>query len=134
MTEDLFQNLIIKDFDYLEDNDVHLLDVIVEKGTEKEFPHKRDFAMSIYHGEDKPVILRYNPLLLDEDTGTIQGILRHEIAHIWFFTYGDVVNHTERQTDLKAEELFGTPIFYDSRYVQTIYPSKYTLRPHHLPK
>jgi len=128
------QNLILKDFNYLEDNNIHLLDVIVEQGSDEEFPNKRDFAMSIYQGKNKPIILKYNPLLLEEDTGTIIGILRHEIAHIWFFTQGDVVNHTERETDLKAEELFGTPIFYNHNYVQTVYPTKYTIRPHHLPK
>ncbi len=129
-----FRELVLKDFKYLEDKGIELLDVIVVEGDIKDFPHDRDFAMSIYVSEDKPIILKYSPKLLHEDYGTIWGIIRHEIAHIWFFTQGDIIDHTERQTDRKAEELFGTPIFYDSKYVQTIYPSKYTIRPHHLPK
>jgi hypothetical protein len=130
----LFEQLIIKDVDFIKDQGINFPDIIVEQGHISEFPKKRDFAMSIYNGKYEPVVLRYSPRLLEQDFGTIIGILRHEFGHIWFFGHGNVKTHTEVQADKKAEELFGTPIFYNKDYIQTIYPTKYSIRPHHLPK
>lgn len=129
-----FEQLIRRDVSILKEKGIKIPDIIVEEGDISEFPKNRDFAMSIYNGENEPVIFRYSPRLLDQNIGIIQGISRHEFGHIWFFGQGDVTNHTEIQADKKAEEMFGTPIFYNKDYIQTIYPNKYSIRPHHLPK
>jgi len=54
----------------------------------------------------------------DADDSRVEGLLRHELAHAVLLHGGDM-EHTERDADEVAEELFGSPLFYDDEDVQT---------------
>ena len=54
----------------------------------------------------------------DADDSRVEGLLRHEMAHAVLLHGGDM-EHTERDADEVAEELFGSPLFYDDEDVQT---------------
>lgn len=54
----------------------------------------------------------------DADDSRVEGLIRHELAHAVLLHGGDM-EHTERDADEVAEELFGSPLFYDDEDVQT---------------
>jgi hypothetical protein len=100
-------------------------------GDAKSFPQPRNFAQC---GLARKHVLRIEvaPKMLTQSADRIEAVLRHEIAHAVFFAYGEP-DHTERETDQLAEELFGGRIFYDAIDVQTLRRGKFP-RPKYLPK
>lgn len=58
------------------------------------------------------------PKLLGESPERVDGILMHELAHCWCIQHGHP-EHTERECDDVARELFGEVIRYDDDDVQT---------------
>jgi len=48
----------------------------------------------------------------------IEGVLCHELGHAMLFHLGHL-HHSERDADEVAEQVFGTPIFYDRDTVQS---------------
>ncbi len=70
------------------------------------------------------------PKLLTASRGRQIGVLMHELGHVAFLQRGNE-DHTEREADKKAEELWGAKISYDDEDVQTI-ESGTRPRPAHL--
>jgi GNAT superfamily N-acetyltransferase len=70
------------------------------------------------------------PKILGAAKDTVDGILMHELAHCWLIQHGHA-EHTEKECDEAAEHLFGLPIHYDDRDVQTVGPGG--PRPEYLP-
>lgn len=58
------------------------------------------------------------PKLLKASPERVDGILMHELAHCWCIQHGHE-EHTERECDDVARELFGEVIRYDDDDVQT---------------
>lgn len=90
-----------------------------------DYPKPRDFAKTT--GD----VIYFSPKILDAAPLRVEGLLRHELAHVVFMQSGNF-DHTERETDALAEELFGDYIYYDAQDVQTLAPGKRP-RPHYLP-
>lgn len=59
------------------------------------------------------------PKILRESDDVVDGVLMHELAHCWCIHNG-FPEHTERECDAVARELFGVSINYDERDVQTL--------------
>jgi hypothetical protein len=59
------------------------------------------------------------PKILGASAEVIDGVLMHELAHCWCIAHG-FAEHTERECDKVAEELFGKVIRYDDDDVQTV--------------
>jgi hypothetical protein len=89
------------------------------------YPKARDFAKTT--GD----VIYFSPKILRAPPARIEGLLRHELAHVVFMQAGNL-DHTEREADALAEELFGDNIYYDAEDVQTILPGRRP-RPHYLP-
>lgn len=62
------------------------------------------------------------PKMDEADDSRIDGLMRHELSHAVLLYTGDL-EHTERDADEIAEELFGAPLYYDQDDVQTTDPS-----------
>jgi len=76
------------------------------------YPNKRDFAMT----DGRTIFL--SPRILNCNLSNILALLMHEIAHVLYMSLNQ--SHTERETDLLAESVFGVKIYYDNNLVQTI--------------
>jgi hypothetical protein len=106
------------------DFDIHI-QVSVVLDHEGSYPKARDFAKTT--GD----VIYFSPKILNAAPLRVEGLLRHELAHVVFMQSGNF-DHTERETDALAEELFGDNIYYDAQDIQTIAPGKRP-RPHYLP-
>jgi hypothetical protein len=58
------------------------------------------------------------PKLLTQEPARVDGIFMHELAHCWCIQNGHA-EHTERECDDVAKELFGVTLSYDEDDVQT---------------
>lgn len=92
---------------------------------ERSYPKPRDYAQT-----DGSVIY-VSPKMLLAEQHRVEGLLRHEFAHVVFIQSGNW-NHSEREADLLAEELFGAKILYDSDDIQSISHGR-APRPNYLP-
>jgi len=90
------------------------------------YPKPRDFAQT------DGMIIYVSPKMLSAEAHRVEGLLRHEFAHVVFIQSGNW-DHTERETDMLAEEMFGDVILYDSEDIQSISEGR-SPRPHYLPK
>ncbi len=89
------------------------------------YPDARSFAMSSAN------TVYVSPKLLGADAARIEGLLMHELAHVYMLKLG-INSHTELQTDELAEVIFDKRIYYDKDDVQTTRPGKHP-RPSYLP-
>jgi len=89
------------------------------------YPNVRDYAKT--DGR----VLYLSPKILKANKSRIEGLLRHELAHVALMHFGDY-DHTECYCDVIAEDLFQSKIYYDTDFVQN---SKQGTRPRptHLP-
>lgn len=92
---------------------------------ERPYPKPRDYAQT-----DGSVIF-VSPKMLSAEEHRVEGLLRHEFAHVVFIQSGNW-NHSEREADMLAEELFGAKILYDSDDIQSISEGR-APRPNYLP-
>ncbi len=106
------------------------LRVTLRRGKASEFPAPRDFAYCLFSGARHPMVIVYAPKLARQSSDRISAILRHELAHALAFHAG-VPNHSERDTDIIAEKVFGKRIRYDSEDVQSLKHGR-SPRPKHL--
>ena len=93
---------------------------------EGSYPRKRDFAKTDGH------TIFLSPKILFCKKDRLEGLLRHELAHVLYMQHGNF-DHTELETDNLAEIVFGSPIYYDKDDVQTISLGKRP-RPYYLPQ
>lgn len=104
--------------------------VTLSLGPDTLFPEARDYAFCVpLPGRCDIVvsrkILTAHPLQRD-------ALLCHELSHAMLCTLGR--EHTERECDAFAEEVFGSPVYYDEHDVQTFDPKNGRRpRPAHLP-
>lgn len=89
------------------------------------YPKARDFAKTTGS------VVYFSPKILHATPARVEGLLRHELAHVVFMQSGDF-DHTEREADALAEHLFGDFIYYDDQDVQSILPGRRP-RPEYLP-
>jgi len=89
------------------------------------YPDARSFAMS------SADTIYVSPKLLGADEARIEGLLMHELAHVYMLKLG-LHAHTELQTDELAYVLFDKRIYYDKDDVQTTQPGRHP-RPSYLP-
>ncbi len=92
----------------------------------RKYPKTRDYAMS---SVDTVFIA---PKILEASKNTIEGLLMHELAHVYLMKMG-IHEHSELQTDQLAELIFDKKIYYDNNDIQTTKGGKYP-RPDYLPK
>lgn len=100
-------------------------------GKASEFPNERDFAMCgiVEPGRAQIIVA---PKIEREPIDVIAALVRHELGHaILLHTYGD--EHAERDADMIAEVVFGDPIYYDHRDVETLAGGRRP-RPGYLPR
>ena len=89
------------------------------------YPNVRDYAKT--DGR----VLYLSPKILTARRSRIEGLLRHELAHIALMHFGDY-DHSEAHCDRVAEELFHSKIYYDRDFVQNSKGGSRP-RPAHLP-
>ena len=104
------------------------LKVKLQIGKAADFPQIRNFAMC------GPGIVIVAPKIVYEPRAVVEALLRHELAHAVMFAC-QTPDHSERATDSLAESLFGAPIYYDRRDVETLChaPGHKRPRPAYLP-
>lgn len=85
-------------------------------GDPRDFPDVRNFAMCGFDGAVAEIIVA--PKIEREPDAVIVALLRHEIAHAVLMSEG--IEHRERDADTLAEEIWGDPIYYDARDVETL--------------
>ena len=97
---------------------------IIAVGEAEDFPARRDFAMCglVEPGTAEIIVA---PKIEREPDDVIHALLRHELAHA-ILLYAGHADHSEKQADALAEQLWGDPISYDERDVQTIGPGRRT--------
>ena len=100
-------------------------EVRLELDTIDRYPEPRNFAMS----SDSVIYL--SPKILAADEARIEGLLMHELAHVYMMKLG-FHEHTELQTDQLAELIFEKRIYYDDNDIQTTKRGKHP-RPSYLP-
>ena len=105
-----------------------IMDIPLLEGRLDEFPENRNFAYCTV--EDNPHIV-VSPRIHGQPTARIIALLAHEFGHAIYTLVGR--QHTEREADALAEQVFGIQIFYDQELVQTIGPGERP-RPNHLPR
>ena len=89
------------------------------------YPKVRNYAQT--NGET----IYVSPKILKAERHRVEGLLRHEFAHVVFIQSGNH-HHTETETDKLAEDLFGDVILYDDDDVQSILYGR-APRPSYLP-
>jgi hypothetical protein len=90
--------------------------VELRRGDASEFTKKRNMA---YCRLDRTgVYIHVAPKMERARQDQIDGVLRHEFGHAVFMLCGRP-DHTERQADALAEDLFGAPIYYDRDLIQS---------------
>ena len=134
MSEDQLFRLFSKLFDKAA-NKFPDLKVNLIWGEDKLFPEERNFAICSSKDKDGISHIMISKKILDENIGTVCGLLMHELAHAILFNINEK-NHTELATDNLAKSVFGVKIYYDEREVQTTDPNNamYKERPSWLPK
>lgn len=101
----------------------------LSEGDPADFPNERNFAMcGLLSDNEANVIVA--PKMEHEPDAVIHALLRHELAHGILLFHGNE-DHSERDADALAEAVWGDPLNYDHRDVQTIAPGKHP-RPRHL--
>lgn len=108
------------------------LRVSVSLGDPAEFPKDRNYAYSAWDGHTASIV--FAPKVLDADLAQQDALLRHELSHAILQHAG--LPHSERDCDAVAERVFGAPLYYDYRDVQTLNPrapGARRPRPAHLP-
>ena len=105
--------------------------IVLVAGDPAEFPNERDFAMCGLERKNHAKII-VAPKIENEPVEVISALLRHELAHAFLLNLG-VDEHAERDADSMAETLWGAPIYYDHRNVETLAGGKRP-RPGHLPR
>lgn len=101
------------------------IDVELVIDRERAYPKPRDYAQT-----DGYTIF-VSPKILKAERHRVEGLLRHEFAHVVFLQSGNH-KHTERETDKLAEELFGDTILYDDDDIQSVLYGR-APRPSYLP-
>jgi len=79
-------------------------------------------------------VIAVAPKIEDADDGRMEGLICHELAHAILLHLG-YDEHTERDADLCAEQVFDVCIYYDAADVQTtdaFAPRARRPRPHYL--
>lgn len=94
------------------------LRVSVSLGDPAEFPEDRNYAYSAWDGASASIV--FSPKVLDADAEQQDALLRHELSHAVLQHAG--LPHSERDCDDAAERIFGDPLYYDHRDVQTLNP------------
>ena len=107
------------------------IELIAGEGSIKDFPNRRDFAYTFFPDSGQPYELVVSPRLKNQSPSRVIAIIRHEVAHAVLHESGEE-NHTERETDRMAEEIWGQKIYYDDEDVQTLEVGTRP-RPDHLP-
>lgn len=102
------------------------INVVLELDYTSRYPNKRDYAKTT--GD----VIYFSPKILSATKERMDGLMRHEFAHVILMKQGDF-DHSERETDLVAEAVFGGFIYYDSDDVQTTLRGKRP-RPAYLPQ
>lgn len=93
------------------------LPVSLRVGRPAEFPKLRDYAYCKLDPDGVMTIV-VAPKMRTAAPSRVEGVLMHEFGHAYLFHRGRL-DHTERDADRAAEELFGAPIGYDRDDVQT---------------
>ena len=101
------------------------LDVELVLDTSGVYPKVRDYARTDGN------CIYFSPKILDASNDRIEGLLRHELAHVILMRKG-LFLHSEVEADAIAEWAFGLPIRYDIDDVQSISRGRIG-RPLHLP-
>lgn len=94
------------------------LHIVVTFGDPSEFPEDRNYAYSAWDGETASIV--FAPKVLEAPQEQRDALLRHELSHAFLQHAG--LPHSERDCDAVAERIFGAPIYYDHRDVQTLNP------------
>lgn len=95
----------------------------------KQTPVKRGPGRPRKRKTGEAFIVAVAPKIEEADDGRLEALLCHEIAHAVLLHHG-YDEHTERDADLCAEQLFGISIYYDVEDVQTTDPmAKQARRP-----
>ena len=100
----------------------------------KQTPVKRAPGRPRKRKTGEAFIVAVAPKIEEADDGRLEALLCHEIAHAVLLHHG-YDEHTERDADLCAEQLFGISIYYDAEDVQTTDPMAKRARrprPHYL--
>jgi len=106
---------------------------IIAVGEAEDFPSRRDFAMcGLLTPQRNEATIIVAPKIEREPDDVIHALLRHELAHA-ILLYAGHADHSEREADSLAEHLWGDPISYDERDVQTLGPG-HRPRPSRLPQ
>jgi hypothetical protein len=109
----------------LEDLAGRRIDVSLEIDYRGAYPDVRNYAKTDGY------VIYVSPKILSAEEHRIEGLLRHEFAHVVFIQSGNH-HHTETETDKLAEDLFGDVILYDDDDVQSILYGR-APRPSYLP-
>jgi hypothetical protein len=115
--------------EYVQGNVLRDFMVELREGTEAEFPKKRNMAYCLQR-RDGSLCIVVAPKMENARTDQIDGVLRHEFGHALYMFCGRQ-EHTEREADQLAEEMFGAPIYYDRDLIQSTRTGKRP-RPAHL--
>jgi hypothetical protein len=108
-----------------------LLKVEMDMGPASDFPTKRDYGYCLSDGKNALIV--FAPKILKAPKAQVDALMRHELAHAYLIAAK--LNHSERECDSVAHHLFGDPIYYDEKDVQTLDRSKAksSIRPSYLP-
>jgi|SaaInlStandDraft_6_1057023.scaffolds.fasta_scaffold321998_1 hypothetical protein len=113
MTLNQIENTLNTLLDYLYRTKGIDLDVDVVIDYHGTYPNLRNYAKTT--GD----IIYFSPKILRASEDRLQGLLRHELAHVLLIQGGDF-DHSEAYADEIAESFFGKPIFYDRQDVQCV--------------
>lgn len=106
------------------------LRVSFDLGQASEFPAKRDYAYCQQAGPEHYRIV-FSPKILKDGMNRFKGLLYHEFGHAMANTLG-FEDHSERDADDLAAEVFGSPIYYDDLDIQTVRKTSKSIRPPYL--
>jgi len=108
-----------------------LLKVEMGMGPAGDFPAERDYGYCLSDGKNALIV--FAPKILKAPKAQADALMRHELAHAYLIAAK--LSHSERECDSVAQHLFGDPIYYDEKDVQTLDRSKAKsfLRPTYLP-
>lgn len=95
------------------------LRIYIVEGEEFEFPEERSLAYTYYESDDRPMKMVVAPKIIGVPEDRIEAILRHEFGHALLIS-GGAHDHSEREADHVAETLWGEPIFYDEKDIQSL--------------
>ena len=86
-------------------------------GRASEFPRKRNYAYCVDDPSGPVIVLAPKGKRASEER--VLGVLAHEWGHALAFLAG-MPEHSERDADTLAEQVFGVQIAYDNDDVQTV--------------